>query len=313
MLRQLRRGRSGDCRSGLSIDNSQIALAHVRRERDGALSLATAAFEMDAVEDGLAQKLGSDMGGIDLARSPLTSVMSDSNYQLLHVEVPNVPAEEVNSAVRWQIRDLLDFPADEAVVEVFDMPNQSTDGAKTIAYAVVTQRSNVQAQIDLCGGIGLALDTIDIPELCTRNIATLLPQDKEGVVFLHFTEERGILTVTRQGLLYLTRRIEKGRAAIRSASSDDFAWTELVNTIALEIQRSLDFYESHFDRRLLTELVLAPGSEIGDLATSLNDQLSLNVSSFDLNDLFDVSPDDPSTCLLAVGAALRTDLPPALD
>ncbi len=73
MLRQLQRGRSGDCRSGLRIDNSQIALAHVRRERDGALSLATVAFEMDAVEDGLAQKLGSDMGGIDLARSPHSS------------------------------------------------------------------------------------------------------------------------------------------------------------------------------------------------------------------------------------------------
>ena len=58
MLRQLQRGRSGDCRVGLSIDNSQIALAHVRRESDGALSLATAAFAMEAVEDGLAQKLG---------------------------------------------------------------------------------------------------------------------------------------------------------------------------------------------------------------------------------------------------------------
>ena len=155
---------------------------------------------------------------------------------------------------------------------------------------------------------------IDIPELCTRNIATLLPQDADGVAFLHFTENHGILTVTRQGVLYHIRRINKRQREISSDSTDDFARTELVSTIVLEVQRSLDYYENHFDRRNrgpLSELVLAPGSDFGGLAKSLHEQLGLTVSNLDLNRLFEMqsamSPQEQGDCLLAVGAALRSE------
>ena len=161
---------------------------------------------------------------------------------------------------------------------------------------------------------GFSPDVIDIPELCTRNIATLLPQDADGVAFLHFTDSHGILTVTRQGVLYLIRRIDRRRGAISSASTDDFARTELVSTIVLEIQRSLDYYESHFDRRNrrpLSELVLAPGSDIDGLTESLQKQLDLKVTSLDLNTLFEmqsvITAEEQGDCLLAVGAALRSE------
>jgi MSHA biogenesis protein MshI len=285
------------------------------------------------------------MKSIDPAQSGVTSVLPDGSYQMLLVEVPNVPANEINSAARWQIKDLLDFPVDDTVVELFKMPEQSTHHAKPMAYAVATRRSSIQEHTKLLHGAGFALDIIDIPELCTRNIATLLPQDADGVAFFHFTETHGILTVTRQGVLYLIRRIDIGRRAIKSASNvnfrvDDFnvdpassgvlemeeslgdhdgfsgvtansTQTELISAIVLEIQRSLDYYEGQFDSGPPTELVLAPGSDIGGLAKMLNEQLGLTVSNLDFNKLFEMesalSPTEQGACLLAVGAALRSE------
>lgn len=311
MWRQFKRHAANDSRAGLYIDDSRVALARVQRENDGALRITTATCDRQGNEETWPHTLAAQTPSIDRARSQVTSVLPGGSYQLLLVEVPKVPANEVNAAVRWQIKDLLEFSVDEAIIELFDMPGQSSVGDKSMAYAVATRRSNIQNHIESLHGAGFSLHVIDIPELCVRNVATLLPQDADGVAFLHFTENSGILTVTRQRELYLIRRIEKGRGAFRSTSTEDFARTELVSSIVLEIQRSLDYYESHFDRRPLTELVLAPGSDIGGLAESLNEELGLTVSNLDLNGLFDmqsaVSPEEQGDCLLAVGAALRSD------
>jgi len=332
---------ANDSRSGLSIDDSRVAFARVQRVDGGVLRLAALTVDQDANNEEWTHQIAARMRSIDPAPSRVTSVLPHGSYQLLLVEVPNVPADEIKSAARWQIKDLLDFPVDDTVVELFKMPKQSTSDAKPMAYAVATRRSSIQEHTELLHGAGFSLDVIDIPELCTRNIATLLPQDADGVAFFHFTETHGILTVTRQGVLYLIRRIDIGRRAMKSASTvditstdlessavleirrspDDYdgysgltadsTRTELVSAIVLEIQRSLDYYESHFDGGPPTELVLSPDSDIGGLAKSLNKQLGLTVSNLDLNKLFEIqsalSLVEQGACLLAVGAALRSE------
>jgi len=332
---------ANDSRSGLSIDDSRVAFARVQRVDGGVLRLAALTVDQDANNEEWTHQIAARMRSIDPAPSRVTSVLPHGSYQLLLVEVPNVPAHEIKSAARWQIKDLLDFPVDDTVVELFKMPEQSTSDAKPMAYAVATRRSSIQEHTELLHGAGFSLDVIDIPELCTRNIATLLPQDADGVAFFHFTETHGILTVTRQGVLYLIRRIDIGRRAMKSASTVDITSTdlessavleiqrspgdydgysgltadstrtELVSAIVLEIQRSLDYYESHFDGGPPTELVLSPDSDIGGLAKSLNKQLGLTVSNLDLNKLFEIqsalSLVEQGACLLAVGAALRSE------
>ena len=311
MLQRFQRRLANDKRSAFTIKDTCIAFAQVDRGKDGVLHLATAAVDKEVDNEDWEQLLANPANGIDLGKSKVSTVLPYGSYQLLLVELPNVPANEMRSAIRWQVKDLLDYPVDQAVIEFFEMPEQATGSKKSMAYAVATRRSDLQEHIEIVRGAGLSLDVIDIPELCTRNITSLLSQDDDGVAFLHFTEKHGLLTVTRQGVLYLIRRIDIGRSDINAVADDDFARTELISNIVLETQRSLDYYESHFDRRPVTELLLAPGSDIGGLAESLNDQLGLNISSLNLNGLFEMetplSTDEQAECLLAIGAALRTE------
>ncbi len=340
MWQSFKKSVANDSRSGLSIDDSRVAFARVQRVGGGVLQLAALTIDQSENNNEWAQQLVAGMKSIDPEQSRVTSVLPNGSYQLLLVEVPNVPANEINSAAVWQIKDLLDFPVDDTVVELFEMPDQSTRDTIPMAYAVATRRSSIKEHTKMLQGAGFALDIIDIPELCTRNIATLLPQDADGVAFFHFTQTHAILTVTRQGVLYLIRKIDIGRDAIRSAPLGNFTpmdlensavleiarspddndgysgftadstRTELVSAIVLEIQRSLDYYESHFAYGPPTELVLAPGSDIGGLAKSLSEQIGVTVSNLDLNKLFQIqsalSPAGQGACLLAVGAALRS-------
>jgi MSHA biogenesis protein MshI len=335
MWRRFKKGAADSSRSGLSIDDSRVAFASVQHRKNGTLRLAASLLDDAAKNAGRGLQLASRMGKVDPRRSKITAVLPDASYQVLLLEVPNVPADEVNDAARWQVKDLLDFPVDETVVEVFRLPRQATADGRPIGYAVAARRRSIQEHIELFKSANLPLDVIDIPELCQRNVATLLPQDAHGVAFLHFTQNRGILTVTRQGVLYLVRRIEKGHGAISAATTgefaaadleatseldilrdeevlrDDLSRSELVTTIVQEIQRSLDFYDSHYDCPPVAELVLSPGSNIGGLARALNDQLGLAVSSLNLNKLFEMQTElssrEQGACMLAIGAALRNE------
>ncbi len=309
MWRHLRKMATNDSRAGLSVDGARVAFARARRSREGRLEVLTSTVDRRVGDDAWAQCLSKQLGDIDTARIPLTSTLPDGSYQLLLVEVPDVPIAEASAAVRWQVKELLDFPVDETVIELFDMPGQaSRSGGKKMAYAVATPRSNVEDHISLVRRAGFSLDVISIPELSARNIATLLPQDATGVAFLHLTEDHGILTVSRDGLLYMIRRIDRGRRSLRDAG-DDFSRAEVIATIVLEVQRSLDYYESHFDRQPLADLVLAPGSDLCGLADSLGEQLGVSVSCLDLGHLFEMqnslSVEEQGDNLLAIGAALR--------
>jgi hypothetical protein len=78
----------------------------------------------------------------------------------------------------------------------------------------------------------------------------------------------------------------------------------------LELQRSLDYYESHFDETAISELYMAPaGMRANLLAAELGASTGLRISMFNIHDLIDVSfsaeiPDGWLPCM-AIGAALR--------
>src|SRR5688572_22598669 len=125
---------------------------------------------------------------------------------------------------------------------------------------------------------------------------------------LAVNEHAALLVVTRQGVMYLTRRIDTKRGfnphARNSLNID-------VSSLALELQRSLDYYESHYDQTPIGDLVIAPGGERAErLATELRNETSLRVSVLDVRELCNVYKsgelvtDWPS--LMALGAALRT-------
>ena len=82
--------------------------------------------------------------------------------------------------------------------------------------------------------------------------------------------------------------------------------------IELELQRSLDYYERHFDQPPITKVVVsAAGLRAQSLMETLSRDTGFEVTALDLKALMscDVSLDSetPAACLMAVGAALREE------
>jgi len=239
-----------------------------------------------------------------------TTVLNDEDYKLLLTEAPDVPSTELKAALRWRVKDLIDFHINDATLDVFDLPGEKTRGVAREMYVVAARSEAIRRRIDQLEHLGASLDVIDIPELAQRNVAALLPQDAEGVVLLALQPRAGLITVTRQGMLYLARPVPFGWDALADAERR----VEYFDQLVLEVQRSLDYFESHFRQAPVRHLVVAPMPvEAPDLVAHLASNLGTQVAAMDVNAIMDASvvgADVPAWCLTSIGAALRREAVP---
>jgi MSHA biogenesis protein MshI len=90
----------------------------------------------------------------------------------------------------------------------------------------------------------------------------------------------------------------------------DFFHRHAADALAMELLRSLEYYESHFSRPAVESLYIAPVA-VADKALHayLGQTLGVKVQDLDLNRLLDaaepLSNEQQARSLLAVGAALR--------
>ena len=57
-----------------------------------------------------------------LGKQQFSTSLQIGDYTVLSVDSPDVPPAELRSAIRWQIKDLIDYHIDDAVLDVFDAP-----------------------------------------------------------------------------------------------------------------------------------------------------------------------------------------------
>ncbi len=132
------------------------------------------------------------------------------------------------------------------------------------------------------------------------------------MALLVLREQFAQLVLTRNGQLYLTRRFELGQHAGSLDSTGGGAAQIDSTSLALELQRSFDYYESHFDQSAISDLVIAPGdARAAALAIALTSETGLRVSTLNLPDCLDIAdgvavPEGWLSCM-AIGAALRAD------
>lgn len=297
---------------GLSVSDERISLAQISRSisRDSASPFLEkcASLELPSLQQAR-EILGRYVDGQELKGAPCNYVLTPRDYNLYLIESPPVEPQELKSAVRWKIKDLLDIPAEEAAIDVFPVPEDAFQGRSKMLYVVAAQKSRIQSIVELVSSCDLSLSSIDIPELAMRNISSQFLSDEHGLAFMDLRKAGSTLNMSRAGQLYLTRKIN---TQLDNNAMDSPDWESQRDRLVLEIQRSLDYYESQMAQQPISQMVLAP--RVGDtqrMAESLSEVMSVKVSVLDYASRLDhaegIEPLLQQSCMVAIGAALRAD------
>ena len=295
----------------LSLDQDHIDLVHVRRAANGKPEIALCdTYRKEGSDVATLERLRKEFG---LDRYHCTTLLKSADYQTHPIDAPNVPAAEMKAAVRWRVKDIIDYPIEAATVDLVDIPVDPNAPARNHSVYVVTARNSViESCIKPFDAAQIPLEVIDIPDLAQRNVAALFESEDRGVAMLAFYGDEGILTFTSGGELYLARRIDVPRAQLLDADPDRRA--KHFERIALEVQRSFDHFDRQYRYVPIVKLLLAPLPPDIGLQQYLAANIYVPVETIDLDAVMDFPaipelkhPERQAQCLAAIGAALRQE------
>jgi len=211
------------------------------------------------------------------------TLLRPGEYHLLLVEAPAVPQAELKSAIRWRIKDMLDYHIDDATVDVLDIPpDTQAAGRGHSMYAVAAKNEIIQERIKAFEEARIPLSVIDIPETAQRNISALHETEGRGAALLYFHHDFGLLTVTCRSELYLSRRIEIGHAQLAGRAPD--TRDDLYERIVLELQRTFDHFDRQFHHVPIAKMLLAPEPRDTGLFEHLKANLDIPVERISLHE-----------------------------
>jgi len=257
-----------------------------------------------------ADRVAKDLG---VDQYQCLTLLSPTDYQLLLVEAPNVPIAELKTAVRWRVKDMLDYHLDDATIDVLDIPVDPASGGRGHSmYAVAARNDIIQGCIERFTAARIPLSVIDIAETAQRNIAALYEPPDRGVGLLYLGPAHALLTINFRGELYLARRIDVGIEQLLSAGETQR--DEAMNRVLLELQRSFDHLDRQFPFVTMAKLLLGPEPRDTGLAAYLSANLDLAVEPASLSDVVSFEPGAPPEGEAAwrlfhvLGAALRNEV-----
>jgi len=284
----------------------RVDLAHVIRAAGKRPEIKVCdSFRIETSEADALSRLGQSRG---LKRYRCALLLGENDYRLAQLDAPAVPPEERVQALRWRLKDVVDFPVDDAAVAVADIPTEG--GRQASVFAVVSPASVIGERMALFYEKKIPLEAIDIPEMALRNVAVLFEEENRGLAFLTLAQGYGLLAITFRGELYLSRRIEVDSEAL--AKADEERRRQMLERLALELQRTLDNFDRQYGFISVSRLLVASDYDCAGMVAGLVENLYLPVQAADLAMVADFpaipelrAAERQAQSLLAIGAALR--------
>ncbi len=306
---------------GIAFDATGFSIAHMLRDPDGRPVLDFCDYVPCDSSAEASLTIAALVKQQNLGGAPVVSVPAPDTYALRQIDAPNVDENELRDAARWSVKDLVDFPVEDAFIDVFHVPESQLPGRAHRLYVVAGRARALEQHAELLKGTGLRLKAIDVLELAFRNLTALVPEDDRGVALLYLTPGFGLLTVTRSGSLYLARNVEADLDQLEYAPNyepgeskpdTDPEMEHLLNGLLLETHRSLDYYEHQLGQDPVGTLMLCPTEQPAPaLGKYLRTNLSIDVHELDVTTVVECSPElsdsIPVRCLPAIAASLRSE------
>lgn len=242
-----------------------------------------------------------------------TTLLAVGDYQLLMVEAPNVPVNELKTAIRWKIKDSLNYHVDDATVDVLEIPDSKYGSERTHSiYAVAAANVTIQKKyVSLFEKAKIELNVIDIPETAQRNIAALFEEADHAIALLAFDDNGGLLTITANGELYLARRLEMTVGQLQDANEN--LSIQHRDRVELELRRSLDYFDRQYHQLPISRVLVSVPASIG-LVAFLSDEMDVVIEQLDLTRVMDIraapalaDSEFVTHVLPTLGAALREE------
>lgn len=212
---------------------------------------------------GMDSALRTLQGAKRLKGCALVGVLDRAHYRMLATDTPDVAREDWRDAMRWHLKEQVDFPVEDAVLDVLEVP-QGTSRSSSAVMTFLVPRLDYSTVELAADDLGLNWTALDVPETALRNVCALAEDGEKAHALMVFGDSHGMLVITYKGELLMARHIE---VTVSAVAGDEEVRGAALSRASLEILRTVDTFERMHSQIQLSGMTVAlpPGCGTGAL------------------------------------------------
>jgi len=266
------KNRNTQAKLGVFIAKQRIDICALSATNDAISVLDSSAF--NNVSE-LVKILNELISKHNLQASSCHVVLSNQLYQLLQIDKPNVPDDEIASSLPFIAKEFISEAINTVVFDYFSVPNQNKINLvycpKNLIELIVA--AVLQAKLELL--------TIGIEELATANLFNTGADENRKTTQMLISQQdyqEINLTIIHDNQLYFSRRL-RGFSRLRDLQENQLD-SPLLDNFSLEIQRSADFVVSQLKLPEVKSINLAlPSTVLEPFITRLQLNFTIPVTA----------------------------------
>ncbi len=148
-------------------------------------------------------------------------MLRPEQYQLLQIDAPAVPPEELRAAARYQIREMLNTHVDDVTLDVMRVGDAEAKGAGHL-FVVAATNALVRSVLDLGDAMHWSVSVIDIQETAQRNLQSAVAAregrpERANAALVLVEGQQAVLTISANEELFYTRSFELPEGFLNAA------------------------------------------------------------------------------------------------
>lgn len=273
---------------GLTIGKSNIAFALTKNDDQNAFQTINQGVIEYTSSDPLETALQKLQTQYELQDLNCYWVLSANEYQILLIDKPKVLPSEYRQAALWQIKELLSFPIDDCVIDVF-LPAEDVVAYHEKLHVIAAKKTFLSRIVETLHSLNISVESIITQEFAIRNIVTMLNIPDKTIGALSYSDGFYFLTIIKNSNVLFSRRI--------------------VINLENEIARSLEYCTNSLKQDTLSKLIVIGLLE--ETKLSLREfiaQFDMSIEYLELSQLI-ISHQSLSTEMVyAIGGSLESRL-----
>ncbi len=231
-----------DSQIGVDFLPAGVAVVQVQNTKSSQGKILRSDFLPSLGQEAQVEVLQQWVDSNKLQKSLCVCLIADRDCDINQIDKPQVDESELLQAMTWRIKDLVSYDVGSAVVDIYPMPVSSKNNKQQLSV-VSAHEASVTGYVDNIQAAGLKLIAIDIHALVSKNLPAVQQGQGKTQAVLSLADKTGVLRIYHDTDLYVSRDFKIGLEQLQQASGED---QSIYDALLLEIQRSMDYYESFY-------------------------------------------------------------------
>lgn len=240
-------------------------------------------------------------------------MLGAAQRQLSAVARPPVEPEALREAARWQLVDAVDYPPEEAALDVLTLGTQGPVNRQQLMVFSL-HRPALAELLAPVQTTRLRLEAVDVVDCAQRNLVGLLNGGTQPLAALSLRDGQLLFTVSQGSELMISRQFDAPEPQVPGTADSPKRLRDeeaLAERVGLQLQRALDTLERRTAQWMPSTLLLLPHDRRGALLELCAELTGLRVVPLDTSMLMGTGPatetagPDRSEFVHLLGAALR--------